>query len=59
MHIIYYIFFLFQLTHDFWLHSDKDEVVLKEWEVESPHHYENNQHISQVGQHSKFCLKLK
>ncbi|CAE1249578.1 Zinc finger ZZ-type and EF-hand domain-containing protein 1 [Acanthosepion pharaonis] len=35
------------LSHNFWLHSDKDEVVLKEWEVESPHHYENNQHISQ------------
>ena len=28
--------------------GDSSEVVLRTWEVESPHNYENNQHITQI-----------
>ena len=37
-----------QLDSDKWNQINTGEVVLRTWEVESSHNYENNMHVTQV-----------
>ena len=37
-----------QITSDHWASVQTEDIVLRTWEVESSHNYENNQHQTQV-----------
>lgn len=45
---LYPMVFLFQMTSDHWQSVQTDDIVLRTWEVESAHNYENSMHFTQV-----------
>ena len=50
-----FIFFLLKIDSEEW-NKSQGQTVLRTWEVESPHNYENNQDISMVRKYIK-CVR--
>ena len=45
-----------QMTSDNWCDMKNEDIVLRTWEVESPHNYDNNSSITQVSLHIVCCF---
>ena len=45
---VYYILCSLQITSDHWQSVQTEDIVLRTWDVESAHNYENSMHFTQV-----------